>query len=75
MRVLGIETVDVAVQQEIQNEKDLEEKHRMEQIPKGSIHERLARGMKKSEMENQQCKKTKSKNRETERKDYGKTHL
>ena len=31
------------------------------------FHERLAWGMKKSEMENQQRKKTKSKNREMER--------
>ena len=67
VRVLGIETVDVAVQQDIQNEKALEEKRWMEQMPKGSIHERLAWGMKKSEMENQQCKKTKLKNREMER--------
>ena len=67
VRVLGIETVDVAVQQDIQNEKALEEKRWMEQMPKGSIHERLAWGMKKSEMENQQRKKTKSKNREMER--------
>lgn len=34
---------------------------------KGSIHERLAWGIKKSEMENQQRKKNKSKNREMER--------
>ena len=67
VRVLGIETVDAAVQQDIQNEKTLEEKRQMEQMPKGSIHERLAWGMKKSEMENQQRKKTKSKNREMER--------
>ena len=67
VRVLGIETVDAAVQQDIQNEKTLEEKRRMEQMPKGNIHERLAWGMKKSEMENQQRKKTKSKNREMER--------
>ena len=49
-RVLGIETVDAAVQQDIRNEKALEEKQRMEQMPKGSIHERLAWGIKKSEM-------------------------
>ena len=67
VRVLGIETVDAAVQQDIQNEKALEEKRWMEQMPKGSIHERLAWGMKKSKMENQQCKKTKLKNREMER--------
>ena len=66
VRVLGIETVDAAVQQDIQNEKTLEEKRRMEQMPKGNIHERLVWGMKKSEMENQQRKKTKSKNREME---------
>ena len=47
VRVLGIETVDTAVQQDIQNEKVLEEKRRMEQMPKGNIHERLAWGMKK----------------------------
>ena len=67
VRVLGIETVNAAVQQDIQNEKTLEEKRQMEQMPKGNIHERLAWGMKKSEMENQQRKKTKSKNREMER--------
>ena len=39
----------------------------IEQMPKGSIHERLAWGIKKSEMENQQRKKSKSKNREMER--------
>ena len=67
VRVLGIETVDAAVQQDIQNEKTLEEKRQMEQMPKENIHERLAWGMKKSEMEKQQRKKTKSKNREMER--------
>ena len=67
VRVLGIETVDAAVQQDIRNEKALEEKQRMEQMPKESIHERLAWGIKKSEMENQQRKKNKSKNREMER--------
>ena len=67
MRVLGIETADAAIQQDIQNEKALEEKRRMEQMPKGSIHERLAWGIKKSEMENQQRKKNKIKNRGMER--------
>ena len=67
VRVLGLETVEVAVQQDIRNEKALEEKQRMEQTPKGSIHERLAWGVKKNEMENQQRKKNKSKNREMER--------
>ena len=67
VRVLGIETVDAAVQQDICNEKALEEKQRMEQMPKGSIHERLSWGIKKSEMENLQRKKNKLKNREMER--------
>jgi len=67
VRVLGIDTVDAAVQQDIQNQKALEEKRRMEQMPKGSIHERLAWGAKKSEMENQQRKKNKTKNRGMER--------
>ena len=49
VRVLGIETVDTAVQQDIQNEKVMEEKRRMEQMPKGSIYERLAWGMKKGD--------------------------
>ena len=67
MRVLGIETADAAIQQDIQNEKALEEKRRMEQMPKGSIHERLAWGIKKIEMETHQRRKSKSKNREMER--------
>ena len=46
-----------------ENQKALEEKRRMEQMPKGSIYERLAWGAKKSEMENQQRKKNKTKNR------------
>jgi len=50
-----------AVQQDIQEQKALEEKRQMEQMPKGSIHERLAWGARKSEMENQQRKKIKQK--------------
>lgn len=42
-------------------------KRQMEQMPQGSIHERLAWGARKSEMENQQCKKNKTKNRGMER--------
>ena len=56
-----------AVQQDIQEQKALEEKRQVEQMPKGSIHERLALGARKSEMENQQRKKNKSKNRGMER--------
>ena len=44
-------------------QKALEEKRQMEQMPKGCIHERLAWGARKSEMENQQRKKNKTKNR------------
>ena len=57
--VLGENAVDDAVQQDIQEQKALEEKRQMEQMPTGSIHERLAWGARKSEMENQQRKKNK----------------
>lgn len=39
VRVLGTDTVDAAVQKDIQNQKELEEKRRMEQMPKGSVRE------------------------------------
>ena len=67
VRVMGIDTVDAAVQQDIQNQKALKEKLRMEQMPKGSIRERLEWGAKKSEMNNQQLKKNKTKYRRMER--------
>ena len=67
VRVLGENVVEDAVQQDIQEQKVLEEKRQMEQMPKGSIHERLAWGARKSEMENQQRKKNKTKNRGMER--------
>ena len=67
VRVLGENIVENAVQQDIQEQKALEEKQQMEQMPKGSIHERLAWGARKSEMENQQRKKNKTKNRGMER--------
>ena len=63
VRVLGENAVDDAVQQDIQEQKALEEKRQMKQMPTGSIHERLAWGARKSEMENQQRKKNKIKNR------------
>ena len=63
VRVLGENVVEDAVQQDIQEQKALEEKRQMEQMPKGSIHERLAWGARKSEIENQQRKKNKTKNR------------
>ena len=46
--VLGENAVDDAVQQDIQEQKALEEKRQMEQMPTGSIHERLAWGARKS---------------------------
>ena len=67
VRVMGKDTVDAAVQQDIQNQKALEEKHRMEQMPKGSIRERLEWGAKKSEIDNQKLKKNKTKYRGIER--------
>ena len=54
VRVLGENVVEDAVQQDIQEQKVLEEKRQMEQMPQGSIHERLAWCARKSEMENQQ---------------------
>ena len=48
-------------------DKKHEEERQVEQMPKGSIHERLAWGARKSEMENQQRKKNKTKNRGMER--------
>ena len=75
VRVLGIETVDAAVQQDICNEKALEEKQWMEQMPKGSIHERLAWGIKKSEMENLQRKKKIKKQRNGEIKSWKNTFI
>ena len=67
VRVMGKDTVDAAVQQDIQNQKALEEKRRMEQMPKGSIRERLEWGAKKSEIDNQKLKKNKAKYRGMER--------
>ena len=67
VRVLGENVVEDVVQQDIQEQKALEEKRQMEQTPQGSIHERLAWGARKSELENQQRKKNKTKNRGMER--------
>ena len=67
VRVLGENVVEDAVQKDIQEQKALEEKRQVKQMPKGSIHERLAWGARKSEMENQQRKKNKTKNRGMER--------
>ena len=58
-----MEKIAVDIEKELEKKKALEEKRRMEQMPKGSIYERLAWGAKKSEMENQQRKKNKTKNK------------
>ena len=47
-KYLGENIVENAVQQDIQEQKALEEKRQMEQMPTGSIHERLAWGARKS---------------------------
>ena len=67
VRVLGENVVEDAVQKDIQEHKELEQTRQVEQMPKGNIHERLAWGARKSEMENQQRKKNKTKNRGMER--------
>ena len=66
VRAFGENVVEDAVQKDIQEQKALEEKRQVEQMPKGSIHERLAWGARKSEMENQQRKKNKTKNKRME---------
>ena len=63
MRIMGPDTVETVVQQDIKEQKALKEQRRMEKIPKGSIHERLTWGTKKSAMEDQQRKKNKTKYR------------
>ena len=63
VRVLGNDKVEEIVQIDIQNQNALEEKHRMEKMPQGSIKERLGWAEEKCQMENQQRKKNKTKNR------------
>ena len=63
VRVLGNDLVEDIVQRDIQNQKILEEKRRMEQMPQGSIKERMAWAEEKRRMENQQRKKNRKKNR------------
>ena len=67
VRVLGKNVVEDVVWQDIQEQKALEDRRRMEQMPKGSIHERLALGIQKNEMENQQRKENKTKNKGMEK--------
>ena len=68
VRVLGENVVEDAVQQDIQEQKALEEKRQMEQMPNRKYSRKTWPGVPvKSEMENQQRKKNKTKNRGMER--------
>ena len=61
VRILGMETVEDVVQQDIKEQKELEEQRRMEQMPKGSVLKQLEWATQKSQIENQQRKKNKTK--------------
>ena len=61
VRILGTETVEDVVQQDIKEQRALEEKRRMEQMPKGSVLKQLEWATQKSQIENQQRKKNKTK--------------
>ena len=61
VRILGSETVEDVVQQDIKEQRTLEEKRRMEQMPKGSVLKQLEWATQKSQIENQQRKKNKTK--------------
>ena len=61
VRILGTETVEAVVQQDIKEQNALEEKRRMEQMPKGSVLRQLEWATQKSQMEKQQRKKNKTK--------------
>lgn len=67
VRVLGIGTIDDVVQKDIHRQTTLEEKRRIEQMQKGTIHERLEWGIKKNEMDNRKFKKNKGKYKGAER--------
>ena len=61
VRILGSETVEDVVQQDIKEQRTLEEKRRMEQMPKGSVLKQLEWATQKSQIENQQRKKNRTK--------------
>ena len=61
VRILGMETVEDVVQQDIKEQRALEEKRRTEQMPKGSVLKQLEWATQKSQIENQQRKKNKTK--------------
>ena len=65
VRVFGENTVDLAIQTDIRREKELEQK-RLEQMPQGSLSERLKWAGSKRDEYNVQRKKNKVKNREME---------
>lgn len=62
VRVLGNDKVEEVVQFDIQEQNALEEKRRMEQMPQGSIKEKLAWAEEKRQLENQKRKKNRTKN-------------
>ena len=59
VRILGTEAVENVVQQDIKEQKELEEQCRMEQMPKGSVLKQLKWATQKRQMENQQRKNNK----------------
>ena len=63
VRILGTEVVEDVVQQDIKEQKELEEQRRMEQMPKGSVLKQLEWATQKRQMENQQHKENKTKYR------------
>ena len=58
----GVHWIHV-VQQDIKEQKELEEQRRMEQMPKGSVLKQLEWATQKRQMENQQHKENKTKYR------------
>lgn len=64
VRVLGENVVEDAVQKDIQEQKALEEKRQVEQMPKGSIHERLAWGARKVRWRTSNVRKIKQRTEE-----------
>lgn len=62
VRVLGIATVDAAVQKDIQVQQELEEKHRKEQMPR-KMSDRLQWARERSQEYNMQARKNKTKYR------------
>lgn len=55
--VLGIDTIEAIVKEDIQNQRALEEKHRMQQLQKGTMHKKLEIDVKGNKNYNQKYKK------------------